>query len=54
MAEKYFEDGRITFTQYTPINIIIGIIFQIIWSKMLDISFLPINSLIAISIPGIP
>jgi hypothetical protein len=33
---------------------IIGFIIQILWNQMLDISFLPINSLIAIPIPGIP
>jgi hypothetical protein len=33
---------------------IIGFIFQILWSQMLDISFLPVNSFIAIAIPGIP
>lgn len=33
---------------------IIGFIIQILWNEMLDISFLPINCLIAITIPGIP
>ena len=33
---------------------VIGFIIQILWIQMLDISFLPINSLIAIPIPGIP
>jgi hypothetical protein len=32
----------------------IGFIIQILWIKMLDISFLPINSMIAITIPGTP
>jgi hypothetical protein len=32
----------------------IGFIVQILWSQMLDISFLPMNSFIAISIPGTP
>jgi hypothetical protein len=34
--------GRIKFTENTPINMNIGIIFQIFWNQMLDISFLPI------------
>ena len=33
---------------------IIGFIIQILWNQMLDISFLPINSMIAIAIPGVP
>jgi hypothetical protein len=33
---------------------IIGFFIQILWTQMLDISFLPINSMIAITIPGIP
>jgi hypothetical protein len=32
----------------------IGFIIQILWSQMLDNSFLPMNSFIAIAIPGIP
>jgi hypothetical protein len=32
----------------------IGFIVQILWSQMLDISFLPMNSFIAIAIPGTP
>ena len=52
--ETYFQGGRTTFTEYTVINMFIGFIIQILWNKMLDISFLPINSMIAIAIPGIP
>jgi hypothetical protein len=52
--EQYFKNGRITFTEIFPINMIIAFIFQILWSQMLDNSFLPMNSFIAISIPGIP
>jgi hypothetical protein len=33
---------------------IIGFIIQILWNEMLDISFLPMNSFIAITIPGVP
>ncbi len=32
----------------------IAFLIQILWTQMLDISFLPINSMIAISIPGTP
>ena len=53
-VDKYFQGGRTTFTEYTVINMIIGFIIQILWNQMLDISFLPMNSLIAIAIPGIP
>jgi hypothetical protein len=33
---------------------IIGFFIQILWIQMLDNSFLPMNSFIAIVIPGIP
>jgi hypothetical protein len=33
---------------------IIGFIIQIIWSQMLDNSFLTMNSFIGVAIPGIP
>ena len=52
--EKYFQGGRTTFTDKTVINMIIGFIIQILWNQILDISFLPVNSFIAIAIPGIP
>lgn len=32
----------------------LGFLIQILWMQILDISFLPMNSLIAIPIPGIP
>jgi hypothetical protein len=32
----------------------IGFIIQIIWSQMLDISFLPMNSFLSVAISGIP
>jgi hypothetical protein len=46
--EKYFEGGRTTLTENTTINMIIGFLIQILWNQMLDISFLPINSMIGI------
>ena len=52
--EKYFQGGRITFTEITWINMLIALLIQILWNQMLDISFLPINSMIAIAIPGTP
>jgi hypothetical protein len=54
LFEQNLKEGRITFTKYTPINMIIGFIIQIFWSQMLDLSFLPMNSFLAISITGIP
>ena len=48
------EGGRITLTESVPINMIVGFIIQIAWLQILDISFLPINSMIAISISGSP
>jgi hypothetical protein len=36
------------------LNIFIGFIVQILWNQILDISFLPMNSFLAITIPGIP
>jgi hypothetical protein len=44
--------GRLTLTESVPVNMIVGLIFQMAWIQILDLSFLPINSLIAISIPG--
>jgi hypothetical protein len=41
-------------TDSTALNIILGFLAQIIWSQLEDLSFLTINSMIAISIPGIP
>ena len=32
---------------------IIGIIVQIVWNQMLDLSFLTINSMISLSPPGV-
>jgi hypothetical protein len=49
-----FEDGRITFTNNTPLNIFIGFAIQLLWMELEDISFLTINSFIAVSISGIP
>jgi hypothetical protein len=48
------QGGRIAFTQDTSSNLIIGFIIQIIWNQFEDISFLVINSLLQISIPGLP
>jgi hypothetical protein len=48
------EGGRITLTESVPINMIVGFVIQIAWLQILDISFLPINSMIAISISGSP
>jgi hypothetical protein len=49
-----FEDGRITFTNNTPLNILIGFAIQLLWMELEDISFLTINSFIAVPISGIP
>jgi hypothetical protein len=46
--------GRLTLTESVPINLIVGFIIQMVWLQILDISFLPINSLIAVSISGSP
>ena len=48
------QGGRIAFTGDTSSNLIIGFIIQIIWIQFEDISFLVINSLLQISIPGLP
>jgi hypothetical protein len=49
-----FKGGRTSLTENTPINLVIGFIIQIIWAQLEDISFLAINSMLAIVIPGIP
>ena len=48
------QGGRIAFTEDTSSNLIIGFLIQMIWLQLEDISFLVINSLLAISIPGLP
>ena len=48
------QGGRIAFTEDTSSNLIIGFVIQMIWIQLEDNSFLVINSLIAISIPGLP
>jgi hypothetical protein len=50
----FIQGLRLAFTKITPVNLIIGFLIQMFWTQILDISFLPINSMIAISIPGIP
>jgi hypothetical protein len=47
------QGGRIKFTQDTSSNLIIGFLIQLLWIQFEDISFLVINSLLQISIPGL-
>ncbi len=54
IIQNYLQGGRITLTKRTSVNMIFGFIIQIIWIQILDISFLTINSMIAVPIPGIP
>ena len=49
-----FEGGRITFTDDFTLNIIIGFIIQLVWMQLEDMSFITINSFIAVSITGVP
>jgi len=53
-AAAYLLDGRLTFFEDTLINVFIGFLFQLIFYQVEDLSFLTINSLISISLPGIP
>jgi hypothetical protein len=48
------QEGRIALTEDNSSNFIIGFVIQIIWIMFQDISFLVINSLLQISIPGLP
>ena len=48
------QGGRIAFTQDTSSNLIIGLVIQLLWIQFEDLSFLVINSLLQISIPGLP
>jgi hypothetical protein len=50
----YVKDGRIAFTENDFFNFLIGFVIQIAWLQLEDMSFLVINSLLAISISGIP
>ena len=49
-----FEGGRITFTDDFTLNIFIGFIIQLVWMQLEDMSFITINSFIAVSITGVP
>ncbi len=49
-----FQGGRMTLTLSTPLNIFIGFAAQLIWSRLEDLSFLTINSMISLSIGGMP
>jgi hypothetical protein len=49
-----FEGGRITFTDDFTLNIFIGFIMQLVWMQLEDMSFITINSFIAVSITGVP
>ncbi len=53
-AFTYFQGGRLTLTYITPLNIFIGLIVQFLWNHLEDFSFLTINSMISVPIPGIP
>lgn len=46
--------GRLSLTENTPSNLAIGFMIQMVWFRLEDISFLVINSMLSISIPGIP
>jgi hypothetical protein len=52
-AAAYLVGGRLTFSEDTLINVFIGFLFQLIFYQVEDLSFLTINSLISISLPGI-
>lgn len=49
-----FKGGRITFTDDFTLNIFIGFIIQLVWMQLEDMSFITINSFIAVSITGVP
>lgn len=53
-AVTFFQGGRLTLTHITPLNVFIGLIVQFLWNHFEDFSFLTINSMIAVPIPGIP
>ena len=48
------EDGRFVFTKFEPLNIFIALLIQCVWGKLEDLSFLTLNSMIEIMVPGIP
>jgi hypothetical protein len=49
-----FEGSRISLTNRTTINILIGYLIQLVWIQLEDITFLTINSFISIAISGYP
>ena len=54
MNIRNLKDGSSAESFDTPVDLIIGFALQMLWIQIQDISFLPINTMIAISIPGIP
>jgi hypothetical protein len=48
------KDGRFVFTKIKPLNIFIALLIHYTWNKLEDLSFLTLNSMIAIMVPGIP
>jgi len=48
------KDGRFEFTKFKVPNIFIAILIQYVWNQLEGLSFLTINSMISIVVPGIP
>jgi hypothetical protein len=48
------KDGRFVFTKLKHLNIFIALLIQYTWGKLEDLSFLTLNSMVAILVPGIP
>ena len=51
---NFIKDGRFVFTKIKPLNIFIALLIHYTWGKLEDLSFLTLNSMIAIMVPGIP
>lgn len=51
---SYLQGGRLSITESTRVNIFLGFLVQFFWGQLEDFSFLTINSMISIMIPGIP
>lgn len=50
---EYFENGNIKFSDNLALNILLIILIQYFWSRLNDLSFITINTMISMTVPGI-
>jgi hypothetical protein len=50
---SYMEKGQLKFSDSMVMNFFLVLLVQIFWSRMNDFSFLTVNTMISLSVPGI-